>query len=113
MAPARAVSAANAYAAFPAASACTSEARSALPPIAQSPPSNSLMRTHVTGRMFSPSTATIASVTLLMSSLYCAGVKTSLITSIVTRGIRISFMLGVRLKAIAAIGELSLSSLNS
>lgn len=58
IAPARAVSAAYVYAAFPAASACTSEARSALPPIAQSPPSNSLMRTHVTGRMFPPSTVT-------------------------------------------------------
>jgi len=55
--------------------------------MAQFPPSNSLMRTHVTGRMFSPSTEIIAAVTLSMSSFFWAGVNTSLITSIVTSGI--------------------------
>jgi hypothetical protein len=40
--------------------------------------------------MFSPSTAIIASVTFAMSSFFCAGVKTSLITSIVTRGMKLS-----------------------
>src|ERR1700679_760223 len=74
------------YAAFPAASAWTSEVFSALPPMAQSPLSNSLTRTQVTARMFSPSTSIIAAVTLAISSCFCLGVKTSLITSMVTRG---------------------------
>src|SRR5690606_17762731 len=74
-------------AAFAAASAWTSATCSPLPPMAQSPPSNSLMRTQVTPRSASPSTATTASVTLVMSSRFCSGVKTSLMTSMVTMGI--------------------------
>ena len=69
-----------------AARARTSEALNALPPMAQSPLSNSLMRTHVTGRMLSPSTSIIAAVTFAMSSCFCFGVKTSLMTSMVTSG---------------------------
>src|ERR1700735_888960 len=44
------------YAALPAASAWGSDVSKGLPPIAQSPLSNSLMRTHVSDRIFSPST---------------------------------------------------------
>ena len=50
------------YAPRPAARALTSRAGSRLPPMAQSPPRTSSMTTHVTGRMFSSSTASIASV---------------------------------------------------
>lgn len=44
--------------------------------MAQSPGSNSAMRTQVTGRMPSPSTSIIAAVTFSINCSFCSGVKT-------------------------------------
>src|SRR5262249_35305025 len=70
-----------------AAIALTSAAVSGLPPIAQSPLSISCTRTHVTGRIASPSTATMASVTLWIIWFFWSGVNTTLMSWISTSGI--------------------------
>src|SRR5215510_7990453 len=64
--------------------------------MAQSPCSNSWTRTQVTDRSDSPSTASMASVTRLISSCFWLGVNTSLMTSMVTSGMTSSPSLPVR-----------------
>src|SRR5262249_35010943 len=74
---------------LPAASAFTSLVVSGLPPTPQSPLLTSSRTTHVTGRRFSPSIDTIASVSLRLISCFCAGVNTPSISLTFTRGMAV------------------------
>ena len=74
----------------PAASAFTSLVVRGLPPIPQSPLLTSSITTHVTGRMFSPSIDTIASVSLRIIYCFCIGVNTPSISFTFTKGIAFS-----------------------
>src|SRR6056297_2274005 len=87
--------------------AWTSAAARRSPPIAQSPPSNSLIRTQVTGRIASPSTSTIAAVTFSIICSFCRAVNTSFITSIVTSGMVSSSCLQFRLQVFDHLAHLS------
>src|SRR5882757_4642400 len=72
---------------WPAASALTSAVCIGLPPIPQSPLATSSTTTQVTGRMFSPSTSTMASVTFRTMSCFWVVENTPSMTFTLTNGI--------------------------